>query len=92
MERYDSHEIVNVGTGVDLSIRDLAMLIKDSIGFEGGLNFNSEYPDGTPQKLLDTSKINALGWFPKKSLVDGIKEVCFEYANQATNLYEVSVR
>ena len=92
MDGYDSDEIVNVGTGVDLSIRDLALLIKDCIGFEGDLHFNSEYPDGTPQKLLDTSKINTLGWFPKKPLAEGIKEVCFEYANQASNVYELSVR
>jgi len=92
MDGYDSDEIVNVGTGVDLSIRDLALLIKDCIGFEGDLHFNPEYPDGTPQKLLDTSKINTLGWLPKKALAEGIKEVCFEYANQASNLYELSVR
>jgi len=92
MDGYDSGEIINVGTGVDLSIRDLALLIKDCIGFEGELNFNSEYPDGTPRKLLDTSKINALGWLPKKGLEEGIRGVCFEYANQATNLYELSMR
>ncbi len=92
MEGYDSDEIVNVGTGVDLTIKDLALLIKDCVGFEGGLYFNSEYPDGTPQKLLDTTKINDLGWFPKKALADGVREVCFEYANQAMNQYELSTQ
>jgi GDP-L-fucose synthase len=92
MDGYDSDEIINVGTGVDLSIKELALLIKDCIGYEGELFFNSEYPDGTPQKLLDTSKINDLGWFPRKELADGIREVYFEYANQATNLYELSAR
>jgi GDP-L-fucose synthase len=92
MDGYDSDEIINVGTGVDLSIKDLALLIKDCIGFEGDLFFNSDYPDGTPQKLLDTTKINDLGWFPKKALAEGLREVYSEYANQATNLYELSTR
>jgi GDP-L-fucose synthase len=92
MDGYDSDEIINVGTGVDLSIKDLALLIKDCIDFEGDLFFNSDYPDGTPQKLLDTTKINDLGWFPKKALAEGLREVYSEYANQATNLYELSTR
>ncbi|MBI1767600.1 MAG: GDP-L-fucose synthase [Bacteroidetes bacterium] len=79
MERYDSEEIINVGTGVDLSIKDLALLIKHYSGFDGDLYFNTEYPDGTPQKLLDTTKINNLGWVPKIALSEGIKEVCLEY-------------
>src|SRR6267154_237169 len=84
MENYDSGEIINVGTGIDLSIRDLALLIKESIGFEGDLYFNTKYPDGAPQKLLDTSKINSLGWAPKISLRDGVMQVCIEYAQKFT--------
>jgi GDP-L-fucose synthase len=79
MQGYDSGEIINVGTGVDISIGDLAMIIKQCAGFQGDLYFNSEYPDGTPRKLLDTSLINSLGWFPKIELREGIKEVCEEY-------------
>src|SRR5258705_1958783 len=82
MENYDSGEIINVGTGIDLSIRDLALLIKESIGFEGDLYFNTKYPDGAPQKLLDTSKINSLGWAPKISLRDGVMQVCMEYEKE----------
>ena len=92
MDGYDSDEIINVGTGIDLSIKDLALLIKDCIGYEGDLFFNSDYPDGTPRKLLDTTKINDLGWVAKKELADGVSEVYYEYANQATNLYELSTR
>ena len=84
MENYDSGEIINVGTGIDLSIRDLALLIKESIGFEGDLYFNTKYPDGAPQKLLDTSKINSLGWAPKITLRDGVTQVCIEYAQKFT--------
>ena len=83
MEHYDSGEIINVGTGVDLSIKELALIIKEYSGFEGELFFNKEYPDGTPQKLLDTSKINNLGWAPKITLRDGVEEVCFEYGRKA---------
>jgi GDP-L-fucose synthase len=92
MDGYDSDEIINVGTGIDLSIKELALLIKDCIGYEGNLFFNSDYPDGTPRKLLDTTKINDLGWVAKKELADGVSEVYYEYANQATNLYELSTR
>lgn len=82
MENYDSAEIINVGTGVDISIKDLALLIKSCSGFAGELFFNTEFPDGTPQKLLDTSKINSLGWVPKISLNEGIREVCLDYEKQ----------
>jgi len=92
MDGYDSDEIINVGTGIDLSIKELALLIKDCIGYEGDLFFNSDYPDGTPRKLLDTTKINDLGWVAKKELAEGVSEVYYEYANQATNLYELSTR
>src|SRR5258706_1487446 len=82
MENYDSDEIINVSTGVDISIKDLALLIKHCSDFNGDLYFNTEYPDGTPQKLLDTAKINSLGWSPKIDLQEGIKEVCMEYEKE----------
>lgn len=81
MEKYDSEEIINVGTGVDISIKDLALLIKQCSGYDGDLYFNTEFPDGTPQKLLDTNKINNLGWVPQIPLEEGIKGVCNEYEN-----------
>jgi GDP-L-fucose synthase len=80
MENYDSPEIINVGTGVDLSIRDLAHMIKKEIGYEGELVFDQSYPDGTPRKLMDTSKINLLGWYPKIELADGVADVCKTFA------------
>jgi GDP-L-fucose synthase len=80
MDRYESPEIINVGTGVDLSIRSLALLVKECVGFEGGMRFNHNQPDGTPQKLLNTEKINGLGWSPKIAFDQGLREVCAEFA------------
>ena len=72
LNHYDSPEIINVGCGQDVSIRDLVELICDVVGFDGELTFDSTKPDGTPRKLLDISKLNALGWRPKISLREGI--------------------
>ena len=91
MDEYNSPEIVNVGTGTDLSIRDLALLIKESIGFEGELVFNASKPDGTPRKLMDTSKINNLGWFPKISLDQGIKGVCKDYEKERSREFSKAI-
>jgi len=74
MLHYDSGEIVNVGTGVDLTIRELAETIARAAGFTGKLAFDASKPDGTPRKLLDVSRLTALGWKPKVALVDGIAE------------------
>lgn len=84
MKHYDSGEIINVGTGADLSIKDLALLIKHCSGFDGELYFNTKYLDGTPQKLLNTTKINGLGWTPKITLREGIKEVYKEYEKKVS--------
>ncbi len=78
MNEYNSSEIINVGTGVDLSIKELAFLIRNIVGYEGDIHFNTAQPDGTPKKLLDTTKINNLGWTAKIALEDGIKDVCRE--------------
>jgi len=72
MEKYDSPEIINVGYGEDISIRELAELICDVVGFNGELAWDTSKPDGTPRKLLDVSKLGALGWRPAISLKDGI--------------------
>jgi GDP-L-fucose synthase len=79
MKNYDSSEIVNVGTGQDISIHDLALLIKEATGFTGDLQFDPTQPNGTPRKLLDVSKINRLGWAAKINLAEGIRRVCYEY-------------
>jgi GDP-L-fucose synthase len=74
MERYEKKEFLNVGTGKDISIRELATLIKETVGYEGALVFDSTKPDGMPRKLLDVSNIHALGWRPKISLSDGLQQ------------------
>ncbi len=72
LRHYDSPEIVNVGSGEDLTIRALAELICDVVGFKGELTFDESKPDGTPRKLLDISKLRALGWAPTIPLREGI--------------------
>ncbi len=72
MENYDEEQFVNIGVGEDISIRDLALLIKEVVGFEGELEFDSSKPDGTPRKLMDVGKLKGLGWLPKTSLKEGI--------------------
>ncbi|PYL63011.1 MAG: GDP-fucose synthetase [Verrucomicrobia bacterium] len=73
LEKYDSPEIINVGCGEDISIVELAELICEIVGFDGQLAWDTTKPDGTPRKLLDVSKIRALGWRPAIRLRDGIK-------------------
>jgi GDP-L-fucose synthase len=73
MENYDGEEHVNIGTGKEVTIRELAEMIKEVVGFEGELRFNTEKPDGTPRKLLDVSKLESLGWKYKVELKEGIK-------------------
>lgn len=73
MENYDGEQHVNIGTGEEVSIRQLAETIKEVVGFEGKLVFNTEMPDGTPRKLTTVEKLHELGWKHKVSLNDGIK-------------------
>lgn len=73
MNNYDEKQFVNIGIGEDLSIKDLAELIKEVIGYEGNISFDSSKPDGTPRKLMDVSKLHALGWKHKINLREGIK-------------------
>ena len=73
------HDIVNVGSGEEISIGDLARLIAKVVGFDGKIEFNSTMPDGTPRKLMDSGRMRALGWAPKTSLEDGIRST-YEWA------------
>lgn len=73
MKNYDGEKFVNIGTGKDISIKELALLVKNIVGFEGNLTFDSSKPDGTPRKLLDVSFLNSLGWKYKTELEAGIK-------------------
>lgn len=74
MQRYDDERIVNVGVGEDVSILELATLVQRVVGFEGRIVLDASKPDGTPRKLLDVSRINALGWRARIDLADGIRE------------------
>lgn len=74
MNNYEGNEIVNVGVGEDLSIKELAEKVKATVGFTGELRFDTSKPDGTPRKLVDVTKINALGWKAKTSLDEGLKK------------------
>lgn len=73
MENYNDLQFVNIGVGEDISIRELAELIKEVVGFQGELDFDSSKPDGTPRKLMDVSKLTSLGWKAKTNLKEGIK-------------------
>ena len=71
MERYDSPEIINVGCGEDVTIAELATLIREIVGFRGTIVYDRSKPDGTPRKLLDVSKLAGIGWTAKTSLEEG---------------------
>jgi len=73
MNRYDQEDLINVGWGEDISIRELAELVKSTVGFEGTIVFDPSKPDGTPRKLLDTSRLQKLGWNPRIRLADGLR-------------------
>jgi GDP-L-fucose synthase len=78
METFDEAGFVNIGTGKDLSIRELAEIVKQTVGFAGDIVLDRTKPDGTPRKLMDVSKLHALGWHHKIELIDGIKMVVEE--------------
>jgi GDP-L-fucose synthase len=73
MEHYDSPDIINVGCGEDVTIRELAEIVLEVVGFDAELVFDATHPDGTPRKLLDTTRLQKLGWKPRTSLKDGIR-------------------
>ena len=72
LENYDENEPINVGFGTDISIKDLALLIKQIVGFEGEIIWDTSKPNGTPKKLLDSSRVFELGWRPEQTLEDGV--------------------
>jgi len=84
MEHYDGSEIINIGIGEEVSIGELASLIREIVGYEGEIVYDSSKPDGMPRKLLDVSRLNALGWKAKTSLQDGILETYDWYVNSKT--------
>lgn len=86
MREYESGDLINVGWGEDISIRDLADLVRSTVSFQGEIRFDASRPDGTPRKLLDVSKIQALGWQPKIRLAEGLVAT-YGWFLQANGLY-----
>lgn len=86
LENYDSPEVINVGCGNDVTIRELAEIVSEVVGFKGELIFDPSKPDGTPRKLLDTSRLETLGWTPRVSLPDGIEQTYQWYLRSAPGL------
>ncbi len=82
MNNYEEREFVNIGCGEDITIKELAELVKEIVGFQGKLVFDTTKPDGTPQKLLDISKLTAIGYTPKISLNDGIRLAYEDYCKK----------
>lgn len=82
MQTYSGDELVNIGTGVDVTIRELAETIQDVVGFEGELTFDASKPDGTPRKLTDVSKLHSLGYKHKINLREGIESVYKDFVEQ----------
>jgi len=74
MDRYDSPEIINIGTGKDISIAELASLVGTTVGYSGAIEFDASRPDGTPRKLLDVGRLTQLGWQAQISLADGVRQ------------------
>ena len=82
MNTYNGEQFVNIGSGTDLTIKDLALLIKDIIGFKGEITHDLSKPDGTPRKLMDVSYLHSLGWKHKIELPEGIKQVYEDFKNK----------
>ena len=74
MEHYDGPSQVNVGTGSDVTIKEIATLVAEAVGYHGETRWDTSFPDGTPQKLLDVSLIKSLGWEPRIGLADGLAD------------------
>lgn len=84
LDNYSSSELINIGVGKDISIKELAFLIKGIVEYEGDIAYDTSKPDGTPRKLLDTTKINNLGWKAKTSLKEGIEKTYAWYLKNIT--------
>jgi GDP-L-fucose synthase len=79
MDYYNENAPVNIGTGMEISIRNLAEMVRDAVGYTGELYFDTSKPDGTPRKVLDLSKLTNLGWKPRVSFIGGIQTVYQDY-------------
>ena len=88
MDRYSNEMIVNVGTGQDLSIAELAALVADVVGYRGAVQWDSTKPDGMPRKLMDTSRMASLGWKPAITLTEGLRRTYRWYRQQLGELQD----
>jgi GDP-L-fucose synthase len=86
MQRYDEEQPINVGWGRDRTIAGLAETVARIVGFSGDLRYDASKPDGTPRKLLDTSRLTALGWTPRTEFVAGIRSTYEWYLNKRSLL------
>ena len=75
MQQYNEQGLINVGIGEDITIKDLALLIKEIVGYSGAIEHDTSKPDGTPRKLMDVSRLHTLGWQAKIHLREGIEQV-----------------
>lgn len=82
LQEYNEEGLVNIGWGSDISIKELAELIVSEVGYQGAITFDTLKPDGSPRKLMDTTKINGLGWTAKIKLSEGIKQTVLEYVKK----------
>ena len=86
MHHYDGSEIVNIGTGQDVTIKELAVMVKEIVGFGGEVVWDSSKPDGTPRKLLDVSRLHSLGWHAKTGLREGVGKTYDWYVKHCSKL------
>jgi GDP-L-fucose synthase len=85
MENYSSLRPINIGSAEEISIMELAHLIKDVVGFHRNLTFDTSKPDGTPRKILDSSRVRLMGWKPRTKLRDGFEKTYKWFRNNETN-------
>jgi len=88
MKTYSAAGMVNIGVGEDITIAEFARLVADAVGYAGMIRFDTARPDGTPQKLLDVSRLTALGWRARTSLKDGIKLAYQAYLSETKQAAE----
>ncbi len=86
LKNYDEPETINVGSGQEISISDLAAMVADVVGFEGTISHDLSKPDGTPRKILDSSRLSGMGWSPSWQLRDGIEDAYAWFVAHATSL------
>ena len=83
MQTYNDSKLINIGTGEDLTIKNLAILIQKTVGYEGKLIFDTDKPDGTPRKLMDVTKLHRLGWKHQIELKEGLKLAYQDYLSKS---------